>query len=137
MPEMHQLEEHIADIKGDMDKYKGQGGQNDRLVVFFLFPPLFLVSIVISDLLSLVHPAVVVAVSVSVSLSLSLCCCLCLSVFLFLFLSLSLSFARARSLSLSLSLSLALSLSISLLRGLEGMRVCHSVLASTVEPNTR
>jgi len=29
--EMEKLEEHIADIKGDMDKYKGQGGQNDRV----------------------------------------------------------------------------------------------------------
>jgi hypothetical protein len=28
---MEKLEEHIADIKGDMDKYKGQGGQNDRV----------------------------------------------------------------------------------------------------------
>ena len=40
-PEMEKLEEHNAYIKGDMDKYKGQGGQNDRLVVFSLFPLLF------------------------------------------------------------------------------------------------
>jgi hypothetical protein len=30
--EMEKLEEHISDIKADMDKYKGQGGQNDRQV---------------------------------------------------------------------------------------------------------
>ena len=28
--EMEKLEEHISDIKADMDKYKGQGGHNDR-----------------------------------------------------------------------------------------------------------
>mmetsp|Transcript_85717 Transcript_85717/g.125444 ORF Transcript_85717/g.125444 Transcript_85717/m.125444 type:complete len:547 (+) Transcript_85717:23-1663(+) len=28
--EMEKLEEHIGDIKADMHKYKGQGGQNDR-----------------------------------------------------------------------------------------------------------
>jgi len=27
---MEKLEEHIGDIKADMHKYKGQGGQNDR-----------------------------------------------------------------------------------------------------------